>query len=407
MAFQKTGGIFKIAESTTLDRVQDWTDFKKSALEEVEVPEEDAKIENIDKEADFQFVADVDSEKFIYIHSTIMAGIKTGSNGYWVTPETEKYINDNSDAWTTDDLMKDHGSFKRATTFVEHIQDLEKARGKCIDVIARRMEDTVLIDVLFSVDRRHIDLVANIENKIINAVSMGCATGSTLCSICGNVASQPEAYCEHIKAGNKGRKYACADGKIRKSAEICKDNNFFDISLVANPAFIGAVFRRVLSSINISKEEIFSEFANNKIVMASKDGNSTLSGGDLEIIVSDSRELTLKKAGKEVVSKELLSEEEFTELKAYVDKHKAACACQMPDGKITITTDGSVGIGTISSSGAATFTVNNDNNITTTSSSDACVNIKMSSESEEKPKNIPWWTSLIVGIVVIQMIIGR
>ena len=288
MAFQKIGGTFKIARSATLDRIQDWTDFKNGALADPEVSEKDAKIENFDKEADFKVVADVDSSKFIYIHSTIMAGIKTAANGHWITPETEKYINDNNDSWTVADLMKDHGTFKTATTFVEHVQELEKAKGKCIDVIARRMEDTVLIDVLFSVDRRHVDLVANIENGIINAVSMGCSTGSTICSVCGNVASDPEKYCDHIKAGNKGRTYSCTDGKLRKSAEICKDNTFFDVSLVANPAFIGAVFRRVLSSINTTKEDIFSEFKDETHIQKLyllEDGTSPVKG--FESIQSD------------------------------------------------------------------------------------------------------------------------
>lgn len=264
MAFNKFGGTFQIIETRKVSDLNEWKEFKKQAsVASAEKTSEIAK-ESIDKEAEFQVVANVDTEKFIYIHTTIMAGVKTASNGFYITSETEKYINDNHDSWTCDDLLSDYKSFKRATTFVEHDQTLENAKGKCIDAIARQMPDTVLIDVLFSVDKRHKDLVANIESNIINAVSMGCSTSKTICSICGNEAVDSSQYCDHVKQGNKGRMYMCADGKMRKAAEICKQNTFFDVSLVANPAFAGAVFRKILSSSELSNH-LLANILTNKI----------------------------------------------------------------------------------------------------------------------------------------------
>jgi len=272
MSFQKNGTAFKISNVKQLENIESWNEFKKQA-KCLQVSE--TQKEAVDKEADFQVVASIDPEKFIYIHSTIMAGVATEDNGFWITSATEKYINDNNDSWETKELLGDYKTFKRATTFVEHDQRLENAKGKCIDVIARDMGDTVLIDVLFSVDRRHKDLVANIENGIINAVSMGCSTAKTICSICGNVATSPEQYCDHVKMGNKGRMYRCDDGKTRKSAEICKENTFFDVSLVANPAFAGAIFRKILSSSEISNH-LLANILNSKIEAFNLDNGETL-----------------------------------------------------------------------------------------------------------------------------------
>ncbi|MDD5650233.1 MAG: hypothetical protein PHF86_07455 [Candidatus Nanoarchaeia archaeon] len=316
MSFSKYG-MLKTAKIEVLENTNDWETIRKQAKT---LPEE--KKEEEVKEADFQVVATIDPEKFVYIHTTIMAGVKTCSNGYWITPETEKYINDNHDAWTCEDLLNDCKSFKRATTFVEHDQRLEQAKGKCIDVVARDMGDTILIDVLFSVDRRHKDLVANIENGIINAVSMGCTTAQTICSICGNVASSPETYCEHLKRGNKGSFFK-VEGASRKSAEICKSNTFFDVSLVANPAFAGAIFRKILSPEDNKK--ILSALLSSKIEAVHKDNDILLKAASKEC---DAVTVSIKQNGKieiitpkqSFISEETLDKEEIEKICSFVTK---------------------------------------------------------------------------------------
>ena len=214
MSFTKIGAIFPIAQAH-LTNPEQWNSFKKKASIGTAVVDETIKVadeakEAVDKNADFQVVADIDTNKFVYIHTTIMAGVKTAGSDYWVTPETEKYINDNHDAWKCADLLKDYHTFRRATTFVEHDQNIERAKGRCIDAIARKLPDTVLIDVLFSVDKRHDDLVNNITAGIINSVSMGCTTEKTVCSVCGNEAPDSEKYCSHLRNG-KGQQFICKD----------------------------------------------------------------------------------------------------------------------------------------------------------------------------------------------------
>ena len=324
MSFQKNGTAFKISSVKQLESIESWNEFKKQAkcLQVSETQKEATDKEAVDKEAEFQVVASIDPEKFIYIHSTIMAGVATEDNGFWITSATEKYINDNNDSWETKELLGDYKTFKRATTFVEHDQRLENAKGKCIDVIARDMGDTILVDVLFSVDRRHKDLVANIENGIINAVSMGCSTAKTICSICGNVATSPEQYCDHVKMGNKGRMYRCDDGKTRKAAEICRENTFFDVSLVANPAFAGAIFRKILSSSEVSNH-LLANILNSKIEAFNLDnGETLLKAASKE---TDITNIALKpdgkieiKTGSQVYITGNLSQDEIQNIKSFV-----------------------------------------------------------------------------------------
>jgi len=324
MAFNKVG-MLKIAKVEIVRDLSNWDLIKKQARV-AEITEQTTKEavdkEALEKEADFQVIATINTEKFIYIHTTIMAGIKTAENGYWITPETEKYINDNHDAWHCEDLLHDYKSFKRATTFVEHDQRLENAKGRCIDVIARDMGDTLLIDVLFSVDKRHKDLVANIENGIINAVSMGCSTARTVCSICGNVSSDPASYCSHLKQGNKGRQVRCSDGKNRHAAEICKGNTFFDVSLVANPAFAGAVFRKILSSSEVSNH-LLANILNSKIEAMNQEDGVMLKAASKEtdvanISIKHDGTIEIKTSNQTYTSSETLSKDEIEKISSFI-----------------------------------------------------------------------------------------
>jgi len=262
--FTKTGAIFTISKANRIKTAESWDDYleaqgKTSAVEGVIIHRR-KNPDNVQK-----VVCDIDLDKYIYIHTTIMASIdiEPGTK-FYITKETEKYINNNGDAWPRDQLLKDYPTFVDfGSVFVEHDQNPERAKGKILDAAARDMGDTVLIDLLFCVDRRHEDLVNNIETGIANAVSMGCSTKYTICNICGNVAHDDSEYCEHIKR-RKNQMCKCSDGKYRKAAELCFGNTFFDCSIVANPAFAGAVFRKLVASSQVSNQ-LLSNIINKKV----------------------------------------------------------------------------------------------------------------------------------------------
>lgn len=248
MAFTKHGSIFTITESNQIKTASDWTDIvtKKSTAEGI-------LIHNNSNSNKGNVVCQIDLDNFIYIHTTIMASVDLEpESDYWITKGTEKYINSNGDAWQRDVLLKDYPTFiDNGIVYVEHDQNPERAKGKVLDAIARQMDDTILIDLLFCVDKRHSNLVHNILTGIANAVSMGCTTKYTICSICGNVAHDENEYCDHIK-NYKNQMIKCADGVLRKCCELCFENSFYDCSIVSNPAFAGAIFRKLIASSQIS-----------------------------------------------------------------------------------------------------------------------------------------------------------
>jgi len=248
--FIKHGAIFSIVSNNFIKSASEWTDVKNK----VSTAEGIVIHKNLEPTDDQRVVCQIDPDNYIYIHTTIMASVNLEPNSdYYITKDTEKYINTNGDAWTKDELLNDYQTFiTNGTVYVEHDQNPERAKGKVLDAVPRDMGDTVLIDLLFCVDKRHEDLVHNIETGLANAVSMGCTTKYTVCSICGNVAHDEKEYCIHIK--NKNQVYKCADGKYRKACELCYKNTFYDCSIVANPAFAGAVFRKLVASDKVSMQ---------------------------------------------------------------------------------------------------------------------------------------------------------
>jgi|GEM_PF-4448267 len=249
--FEKRGAVFSITANNQIKQASDWTDVvnKKSTAEGIIIHK------NLNPNNSQNIVCKIDLDNHIYIHTTIMASVDLEPNSdYWITKATEKYINNNGDSWTRDALLKDYKTFvDSGCVYVEHDQNPEKAKGRVLDAVARDMGDTILIDLLFCVDKRHSDLVHNIETGLANAVSMGCTTKYTICSICGNVAHDENEYCLHVK-NMKNQMVKCADGKYRKVCELCFENTFYDCSIVANPAFAGAVFRRLVAADKLSSQ---------------------------------------------------------------------------------------------------------------------------------------------------------
>lgn len=259
MAFNKTGS-FGVSASEKLDSLADWPRIVASR-EGGSAPSGPRMASKADPG---EIVAQIsDPDKWVFVHTTIMASVdlEDGSE-HLIKQASEKWVNDNGDAWDRSSLLNDFGTFRNAAVYVEHNQHPEHAKGKVFDVVARQMDDTVLIDVLFGVDKRHEDLVSNITAGILNSVSMGCSTAFTKCSVCGNKALTENDYCEHVR--DQKRQSVQAHGRLRKVAELCFENNFFDCSIVASPAFSGAVFRRLVASNDVLKE-VFSNILCSRI----------------------------------------------------------------------------------------------------------------------------------------------
>lgn len=135
----------------------------------------------------------------------------------------------------------------------EHVQIEDLSKGRIIDAVARDIGESVYIDILVATDRKHTELVADIENGRMSTLSMGCSVEETQCTKCGNVAVDETELCECVKY-SKGNRFFAEDGKTRRIGELCGhptiDPNggvtFIEASWVASPAFTGAVMRNII-----------------------------------------------------------------------------------------------------------------------------------------------------------------
>jgi len=223
--------------------------------------------------------SDYSPDKFLLTHCTIIASVDVEEDGpknkkdwpYYVTPDTEKYINNNEDCWERNLLQATYNTFKGAENYVEHIQIPELSKGKIIDAVGRDIGDSIYIDILVATDRKHADLVADIESNKISTLSMGCTVEYTICTKCGNVAVDDTDLCACIKY-QKGNNFYDRKGKRRRIAELCGHKSdpssvkFIEASWVANPAFKGAVLRNILKADEVEEAAIKAAFESERIV---------------------------------------------------------------------------------------------------------------------------------------------
>lgn len=224
------------------------------------------------REAAKVVLQEFDPKNFLLTHCTIIASVDTEESkeamgkhsvdgfevtrkyaDYLITPDTNKYINNNHDAWEKKLLLACFRTFVGGENYVEHVQIPELSKGKIIDAAARDIGDSIYVDILVATDRKHSPLISAITDGQLQTLSMGCQVEFTTCTKCGNVAYDETQLCPHIRYF-KGNEYVDGMGKKRKIAELCGHISeepgsvkFIEASWVANPAFPGAVMRNILN----------------------------------------------------------------------------------------------------------------------------------------------------------------
>ena len=181
---------------------------------------------------------------------------------YYVKPECAQFVNNNGDCWSRDVLLKSYRTFIGAHNFLEHVQIEEQSKGRIIDAVARDIGPSLYVDILVATDRKHAQLVQDIENGKMGTLSMGCSCEFTLCTQCGNVAVDETDLCEHVKY-SKLNTFFDPRGQRRVVAELCGHSShgetggvhFIEASWVAVPAFAGAVMRNILDPASVTPEK--------------------------------------------------------------------------------------------------------------------------------------------------------
>lgn len=218
--------------------------------------------------------ADFDPKKYLLTHATIVASVDTvpvknaklgavteggkrivrKTADFRIKPDCDKYINNNLDSWSRDVLLKSYKTFVGAHSFVEHVQIEDLSKGRIIDAVARDIGESVYVDILVANDRKHTDLIEQIESGKLSTLSMGCSIDGSTCTKCGHWAADETEFCDHIRY-QKGNTFFDENGQRHRIAELCGDLSldptggvtFIEASWVAVPAFTGAVARNIVS----------------------------------------------------------------------------------------------------------------------------------------------------------------
>lgn len=221
--------------------------------------------------------AEFDPSKYLLTHCTIVAsvdtykvpGVKIGSatvdgkkvlrktDEFRIKPDCDVYINNNLDSWSRPVLLKSYKTFVGGHNFQEHVQIEELSKGRLLDAVARDIGTSVYVDILIATDRKHTELIKDIESGEMSTLSMGCSIDGSTCTKCGHWAADETEMCEHIRYA-KGNVFYDEKGQRHRIAELCGDVSldptggvtFIEASWVKVPAFKGAVARNIVTLTN-------------------------------------------------------------------------------------------------------------------------------------------------------------
>ena len=145
------------------------------------------------KEAAKVVLQQYDPAEYLLTHCTIVASVDTEAvkaplgtqmidgtqidrryADFYVTQQTQKYINNNFDSFERKLLGAAFRTFIGAENYVEHIQIPSMSRGKIIDAALRDVGDSTYVDILLATARKHKDLVNAITTGRMGTLSMGC-----------------------------------------------------------------------------------------------------------------------------------------------------------------------------------------------------------------------------------------
>lgn len=221
----------------------------------------------------------LDPDRYLLTHSTIVASVdvesapnvrlgkvRVGSktinrkySDYLIKSACSQWVNNNGDSWARQVLLAAYPTFIGGHNFVEHYQVEEASKGRLVDAVARDIGDSVYVDILVATDRKHTQLIKDIESMKTSTLSMGCTCEETTCSKCGNVAVDETELCDCIRYAKRDS-FIDEQGQRRIIAELCGHPSidphggvhFIEASWVATPAFTGAVLRNILDPKQVS-----------------------------------------------------------------------------------------------------------------------------------------------------------
>lgn len=136
---------------------------------------------------------------------------------YLIKPQCSPFVNNNHDSWERKLLLSSFRTFVGGENYVEHLQIPEMSKGKILDAAARDIGDSVYIDILVATHRKHKPLIAAIESRRLQTLSMGCFLPGTQVSLAdGRRISIEDVVPGEMVVTHKGRTREVLNQQIRK-----------------------------------------------------------------------------------------------------------------------------------------------------------------------------------------------
>ena len=244
---------------------------------------------------------EIDPKDWIIRQTTAVCGIRL--EDYIIPENMVKYINENGNSWSRDDIRKYYKTFIGGHNFFDHDQEIKNSYGFLADAVMRKIDvgnngDYIIyVDVITCTNKNqspNMDNLRRIESNEINTLSMGCQSDAVRCSQCGTVSSTSENDCKHLRR-QIGRKFIAPKGAISKTSAIVWANDeegnsemgidFIELSWVGNPAYRGATASFDLNGFE-DKDKIYFKIPTTSVYR--KDGFDAIpyweSKGELKII---------------------------------------------------------------------------------------------------------------------------
>lgn len=162
----------------------------------------------------------------------------------WVSADgIEPYKNGNGDIFPEEDLLLAYKDWVGKPLCRDHVSStVDGIRGIIIDTFY----DPKLkqVHALFALDRKNYgDLARKIEAGYATSVSMGTAVGKSICTTCGNVATNEAEFCSHVKSKS------CY-------GEINKELSPIELSIVVTGADPKAKIKTVLANLKEYEDQV-------------------------------------------------------------------------------------------------------------------------------------------------------
>jgi len=186
----------------------------------------------------------------------------------WAISSHEMYgPNKNADTFEREQLEKHYKTFVLKPHLLDHKMEISTVRGIVAD--AHWVPKRDYVQTLIFIDKDNFKKYAHeVESGLINSFSMGVQVDEAVCSLCNNIARNPNEFCEHIPR----YKGLYVPGFDKKCFEYNRGLNFIEQSAVVSPADHNSHTLYVLAN---AKPNSHSELDRLKKVAAILDSYST------------------------------------------------------------------------------------------------------------------------------------